>query len=335
MTQLGRLFWLAAMTASVVGLTACVSADSSSTATRSAQYPFRLVDETLKDDGLPLPDRMYWIDNDRLVFRADVYERGAGRIENRSNGLYLWDERTGTLRQLEQIASDVCYSTGVLSYVARRGEQRLYIEGPVDRPQARELASGVPAPRRIRCREVSKESYPYPRGQVPLIGGGVYELRVAPNGAQSLWFHPDNSSEPIRLPINALHTGTDRLRYSEFTKSYVLLSSVFDREKGILPFWELALDGSVRRIELPRGPWANGVRVPLPTARGWLLATGRNGVYLMNGSEIVQISLGHVMDIAVSPNGCRAALKMDFEGGVRVRPVPVYTVNLCGEVEHK
>ena len=91
----------------------------------------------------------------------------------------------------------------------------------------------------------------------------------------------------------------------------------------------------MRTFVILEGPWLSGVTVPLPTARGWLLATALNGVYLMRDTEIEKISPGQVVDIAVSPDGCRAALKMHFEGGMAFRAVPVYTVALCGEGEHK
>lgn len=129
--------------------------------------------------------------------------------------------------------------------------------------------------------------------------------------------------------MNPLHTGLGVHRYSEYTRSHIFKSTVFDRVSKSTPVMQVFTDGKTHVFAIPDGPWLRGVTVPLPTAKGWLLATVQNGAYLMRDGEFEQISAGQVLDIAVSPDGCRAALKMRRGGAGAVPPVPVHTVNLC------
>jgi hypothetical protein len=297
------------------------------------KYEFWLVDETLKEER-PW-EQMYWVDNDRLVFQADVFpvgvkipQEGGSLAPPQRYGLYLWDDRKRTLRQIEERASRICYTDGVLSYFTRRGDQRLYLEGPLGAMKETPLASDAKPPPRVRCRAVPPESIP--PGIRPLPGGGfIDDRRFAPGGALPYLYYPQAGAAPIELPIDPLITGPDAHRYSEYTKSHIFLSRVFDRASKTTAVLQILPDGTVRRLGLSDGPWSQGVVVPLPTARGWLLATARLGVYLMNDDRIERIAPGQVLDIAVSPDGCRAALKMHFGTGNAFRPVPVYTVNVC------
>jgi hypothetical protein len=307
----------------------CAANTSSHSLAVPTTYEFRLVSETLKDEWAS--ERMYWVDNDRLVFRADVYD-GPTRVEGKRYGLYLWNDRTQTLRQIEGIAVGLCASDGVLSFIAVRGEQRVYVEGPVDALKESVLPSSWRELERIACRAV-------PAGTIPpkllaLPGAGLLEdRRLAPGRALPYKYYPQINSEPVELPINPLHTGPGVHRYSEFTKSHIFKSSVFDRDSQTTPVLQVFADGTTRTLAIPDGPWLRGMTVPLPTARGWLLATPRNGVYLMSDQTFQRASPGQVLDIAVSPDGCRAALKMRLAGDGAVPPVPVYTVLLCRKGE--
>lgn len=309
------------------------STSSSLPAPYDTKYEFRLVDETLKEER-PW-EQMYWVDNDRLLFQADVFpvgvkipQEGGSLAPPQRYGLYLWDDRKRTLRQIEETASRICYTDGVLSYFTRRGDQRLYLEGALGAMKETPLASDAKPPPRVRCRAVPPESIP--PGIRSLPGGGFIEdRRLAPGGALPYRYYPQADAVPIELPMNPLFTGTAMHRYSEYARSHVFKSSVFDRKSETTSVLQVSLDGAIRTFAIPRGPWLSGVNIPLPTARGWLLATALNGVYLMRDTEIEKVSPGQVLDIAVSPDGCRAALKMHFGTGNAVRPVPVYTVNVC------
>jgi hypothetical protein len=308
-------------------LAGCAADGATGSSASSPAYEFRLVSETLKDEWAS--ERMFWVDNDRLIFRADVYE-GWTRVEGKRYGLYLWDERTRTVRQIEGVAVGLCVSDGVLSFIGVRGDQRVYVEGPLDALREAPIPPGGRDPERLACRSV-------PPGTVPanllaLLGGGLLEdRRLAPKQALPYRYYPQLSGPPIELPMNPLHTGPHVHRYSEYTRSHIFKSTVFDRASKTTPVLQVFADGTTRTLAIPDGPWLRGVTVPLPTARGWLLATPSNGVYLMRDSEFEHISSGQVRDIAVSSDGCRAALKMRLTGGGAVAPVPIYTLLLCRE----
>lgn len=77
-----------------------------------------------------------------------------------------------------------------------------------------------------------------------------------------------------------------------------------------MPFWRVSPDGEIRSLVLTHGPWVCGRLTPLPTALGWLIGTPLDGVYSMRGVVYEKVSPGQVLDVAVSPDGCRAALEM-------------------------
>lgn len=310
-------------------LVSCVSARAAPRLPQpyDTKYDFRLVSPTLMDEYAS--ERMFWIDDHRLVFRADEYENGK-KVEAKRIGLYLWDERDRSLRRLEDVAIGVCYTDGVLSYVTRRGDRRLYLEGPIGAMKETPLASDVQQPPRVRCRAVPPGTVP-PKTYALLGGGFLEDRRGSPGGALPYRYYRDLNAAPIELPINPLFTGVSLHRYSEFTGSHIFKSSYFDRTSKTTAVLQILSDGSIHKIGLTDGPWSQGVRVPLPTAQGWLLGTARQGVYLMNDDGVEKISPGQVLDIAVSPNGCRAALKMHFGTGSSIRPKPVYLVDLCEE----
>jgi hypothetical protein len=77
-------------------LAACASRAPSGSPANPPKYEFRLVSDVLKDQGAPI-DRMYWVDNDRLLFLAHAY--GTDGKPSRRPGLYLWREsEAGPLR---------------------------------------------------------------------------------------------------------------------------------------------------------------------------------------------------------------------------------------------
>jgi hypothetical protein len=316
---------VAALLLAAALLAGCAADGATGSSASSGAYEFRLVSETLKDEWAR--ERMFWVDNERLIFRADVYE-GWTRVEGKRYGLYLWDERARTVRQIEPVAGGLCAVDGIVSFVATRGNQLVYVEGPVNSLKEMSVSSREQIPDRVRCRAV-------PRGTIrpkllPLIGGGFLEdRRGAPERALPYRYYATLNAAPLDLPMNPLYTGPDLHRYSEYTRSHIFLSSAFDRTTRSTAVWQVFADGRTQTLALKEGPWSDGPRVPLPTTKGWLVAAALNGVYLMQGGHFERISAGQVRDTAVSPDGCRAALKMRLGGGSSAIPMQVYIVDLC------
>lgn len=197
----GRAAWLLMQRATTVLLCAtfagCAVSTSSPTPSVPTAYEFTLVSETLKDEFAW--DPMFWVDNDRLMFRADVYE-GRTRVEGKRYGLYLWDERTRTVRQIEPVAAGLCATDAIVSFLATRGDQLVYVEGPLDALRETPIPSGERGPKRVRCRAVPPESLP--GNLYPLTGGGfLLGRRFAPGGAQPyLYLLPGDRGRPDRAP---------------------------------------------------------------------------------------------------------------------------------------
>ena len=325
----GRAAWLPMQRAATVLLCATVAGCAANTSSHSlpvpTKYEFRLVSETLKDEWAR--DPMFWIDNERLVFAAERFENG-----RRSNvdGLYVWNDQDRTLTQLAEWGGGFCHSDGWVSYFVRRDGRLYYREGPFGKEQ--EIDLGPPqvgrAFTRVDCRVVRAGALP--GNLVPLIGGGFLEdRRGAPTAALPYRYYTQLGATPIELPMNPLHSGPDLHRHSEYTRSHIFLSSVFDRTTRTTAVWQVFADGRTQTLNLTEGPWSDGPRVPLPTSKGWLVTSALNGVYLMRDGQFEQISVGQVRDTAVSPDGCRAALKMRIGRGSSAIPMPIYVLNLC------
>jgi hypothetical protein len=325
----GRAAWLLMQRAATVFLCAtfagCVASTSSHSLAGPTTYEFRLVSETLKDEWAR--DPMFWIDNERVVFAAERFENG-----KRSNveGIYLWNDRTQRLEQIAERGGGFCHSEGWVSYFVRRDGRVYYREGEFGKEQETDLGEPQVGRRfpRVRCRAVPVGTVP--DKFVPLIGGGFLEdRRGAPDRALPYRYYKQLDAAPVELPMNPVYTGPDLHRYSEYTRSHIFLSSVFDRTTRSTAVWQVFADGRTQTLALEEGPWSDGPRMPLPTTKGWLVAAALNGVYLMQGGQFERISAGQVRDTAVSPDGCRAALKMRLGGGSSAIPMPVYVVNLC------
>ncbi|MFO1362567.1 MAG: hypothetical protein U1F45_08830 [Burkholderiales bacterium] len=248
---------------------------SSLPAPYDTKYEFRLVSATLMDEYAY--ERMFWIDNDRLVFRADGYE-GGKKVEASESGC-ICGTTAEVLAAAIRECDGICYTDGELSYFARRGDRRLSLEGSL---------GGDEGDAGFVCECAAARALPGgAAGTIPaehLPGGGFLEdRRLAPGGALPLLYYPKAGAEPIELPINPLFTGISLHRYSEYTRSHIFKSSVFDRASRTTAVLQILPDGTIHKLALTDGPWSRGVRVPLPTARGWLLATPLDGVYLMRG----------------------------------------------------
>jgi hypothetical protein len=325
----GRATWLPMQRVAIALLCATLGGCTASTPPHSlavpTKYEFRLVSETLKDELAR--DPMVWVDDDQLVFAA---ERVVDGKRSMVEGLYRWNDRTRTLEQLAEWGGGFCHSDGVVSYFVRRDGRVYYREGELGKERETDL--GPPQVGRvfpqIRCRAVPRDAVP--ARVTPMLGGGYFEdRRFSPGGPFPYRFYPTLSATPVELPIDPTHTGLDAQRYSEYTKSYIFVSQVFDRERNVTPFVQVFVDGKTALHSLPGGAGLGSALAPLPTARGWLVATPTNGVFLVRDNEVVRIAPGGVRDLAVSPNGCRAALKTSLGGPAFARAHPVYTVNLC------
>lgn len=158
-------------------------------------------------------ERTFWIDDGRLVFNA---ARCATRkpIEGTRSGVYLWNERDRSLTPLEDVAFGLCYRDGVLSSGARRGDERLYVEGPLGAAKTTPLGADGKLPTPVRCRAVPEG---FPPGAFALVGGGFPggpSTGVGRCVALSL-YDPRVDAAPVELAVNPTVTGLDLHRYSE------------------------------------------------------------------------------------------------------------------------
>jgi hypothetical protein len=103
-----------------------------------------------------------------------------------------------------------------------------------------------------------------------------------------------------------------------------------------MPVWWLYPDGRLDEIKLPAGHWLQTVVVP--TASGFAtintyFTIGQAGVYLIRGERVTRVLEGLVEQQAVSPSGCRMAVRHDprpFETNARnYRHVTLKAIDLC------
>jgi len=153
-----------------------------------------------------------------------------------------------------------------------------------------------------------------PEGTIELVG----EIRATGPGHIKL-FHPGNPI-PLELPMT-LEQGPGWPIYSEYLGAYVTLPRPQGANPGHITSWPRGLpfsvysftaSGHVHKVVIPYGEWG-GIAWVQPTRAGWIFSGGgtpppKAGLFLFDSTTVRKLDSGYVYEIAVSPDGCRAAV---------------------------
>lgn len=308
--------------------------------------------------GVIYPTEIYWLGNDRLLFRGfdQAIKPGTGSDKK---GLYLWDLK-GPARLLLANSQDLCVAgkevqVGVEGKVLtqlRWLRLRLPDFRPEPLPQPPELGDFWhfdPA----RCQARVTPEYFRGRHWDPLPDGagyldyGLSEDRPRLN--QPVYYWDRNLRRRQDTGIRMDLPPSVRLEESKFDNSYL----VYPLSRGIIKVRQWERDGSLRiwriqsdlkseKIEVPYGPWVGSFFRFLPSRQGLIITNNdfspggkprQAGAYLMaSQGKSQQLERGFVQDPVVSSDGCRLAYAYQFrldadikDGGKRL-----VVVDLCG-----
>jgi len=291
-------------------------------------------------------DRLLFEGINTSEMNAAIANRERERVERLTN-LYVWDKNSRSV-QFYARGSRLCVSSGVLHYTVRTDKAagiRVVKQGPFGREQEQQVAfptkeelSLLGQRARVRgditCRTHlrSELSPPAPQGRRIIVlrdGDGyleagpegtlelIHEIRATGPGHIKL-FQPGNPS-PIDLPIT-LEQGPGRPTYSEYLGAYVTLPKPKGSNPGLATDWPKGVPftvyifsraGRTTSVDIPYDGLVNIFAVR-PTKRGWVFGGGNFykslGLYLFDGTASSRLDAGAVEEIAVTANGCLAAV---------------------------
>jgi hypothetical protein len=306
------------------------------------------------------------VDNTRLVFagmpstemRAAVLAKEVTPVA-RVKKLYVWDitTKTATLYADVQYA---CFSKGNIRYTTHVDEaagKRTVREGPFG--SERETEETIPvltdAERRERVDGLACKLFrpsqlvppAVPNREVMVLQDGEGYLDLGPG--RGINYLDERSRQSTNLTLYAAPTGRAiqlpltwdqgfapaEITYSSFRGAYVLhprppRGQSLNRDP--LMAYLLWVDGRVEPTSIPYAP-AESLIDPYPTKMGWVFGGGNfynsSGLYLFNNQSVSKIDTGLVQRIAVSPDGCSAAVAIQnkhLEGGA---PFNLKVYHLC------
>jgi hypothetical protein len=307
---------------------------------------------------------LYWVDDDQLLFagikRADMETAFAAKDPDRVarlKKLYLWDDTAKSAR-LYADAQEVCFSNGFVSYrmrVDKAAGKEVVREGTFG--SEKELDRPLPPQEVVRsnltCRAHARNELVPPAHRnhyVVVLREGDGYLHLAPDYGKERQAYPRNltlhrakSGEAITLPMtwdeNFNQFG---IAYSVFRSAYVLPPQ-FPRgsssERGNpwpkdqpLVVYLLWADGRTQAASIPHWP-AEYLGHPRPMRLGWIFGGGKRpktgGFYLFDGKVVSKIESGFVREIAVSPDGCKAAVGINNKPYDMGTPINLKVFNFC------
>lgn len=277
-----------------------------------------------------------WVDNDQLLFAGSKSGPDPKRRSLEHSRIYLWNETTKTVRVYSEVAIEdrFCFSQGKISYMVRvdkNARRAVYLEGSLGSEQEVERSLDEPgATSKFSCGMRKYEDFvpPLPKTHLNLIlreGDGYLTLRPhSPKEERTrprnIMLYPEDGAKPVTLPI----TWDERIggwgtTYSEYRRAYVLPPEQLIPARGPGNWssdeprlvYLLGADGRVERVSIPP---TVVFRLPRPTSAGWIYGGGTNksaGLNLYDGSKVARVDAGGVSEIAVSPNGCKAAVAIN------------------------
>jgi hypothetical protein len=283
----------------------------------------------------------------RADMDAAIAAKDVGRVA-RLKKLYLWDEITRSTR-LYADAQGACFSNGFIHYTVRvdKAAGRAVVrEGPFGSekeiekplPSAEELSTQGQMARvysNFTCKTHLRHELVPPAERnhyIAVLREGDGYLHLGPehggkerrSSPRNLTLYRDKTGEAIKLPMTwEEEIARYEVAYSEYRRAYVLrpqmprgspLGRITAWPKGQpLVVYLLWMAGRVESASIPYFH-TPGLGDPRPTKAGWIFGGGyfdEVGLYLFDGKTMSKLDTGAEREIAVSPNGCRAAVGIE------------------------
>jgi hypothetical protein len=319
--------------------------------------PFPILDSGFFAEAAAHPSRLYWLDNDRVIFSGDPLE--TGRKERRAGRwpkgrIHIWNVRTGEITYYGEGISQPCYSDGFVYYLTQTdADVYAYKEGPfgkeveVRKPgHGTPRKEGEPTPFRsvIDCRLYFPRDLPKPSNfwTRPLRPGHGHLLIDGIGGPPrpAMLLRPGNAS-PVALPLDGDEIQGERIQYAPWADSYLLYSRTQRRNPaGTKPRYLapramlMSPAGAITELPVPNRDWYAASSGFVYTRAGLVLwsqagragGVGHAGLYLVDDGALRQLTKGFLWAVGVSPDGCTlaAALKKDITD-----VAPLRAIDLC------
>jgi len=274
---------------------------------------------------------VYWLDNNKLLFSGMRAGRGPRKDLRK---ISVWNAQTNSF-QIYADASSVCFSDGFISYrvhVDKAAGTETVREGPLgsEIEFVRPLAPRGAIRSNLTCRTHNRSDLSPPpslRRLIVILRPGDGYLDLGPSDInekrtplRNLVLH-GRDQLPLPLPMTWDEDFlTSGVVYSAYRKAYVLKPRA---PRGALDMrgpWPKAqpltvylmwADGRTETVLIPYLP-AEFLSNPRPIKGGWIFGGGNfyksSGLYVFSDTGVSKIDAGLVKEIAVTPDGCRAAV---------------------------
>jgi hypothetical protein len=321
--------------------------------------PYPMYDSGYFVDADAHPNRLYWLDNDRVIFSGDTHERGqresrAGQRPSRR--IHIWNVRTGEVSYYGEGVSPPCYHERFIFYLTRTDQEVFaYKEGrfgkelevvkpghgtPPDFPQ------GIPHRSVLDCRLYFPKDVPGPGDgwTTPLLHGhGFLSITGIGGKPRPAKLIKPASGEVVELPFNGDEVDGNRIQYAPWADAYLLysdhqrwVSTTAGRKLSPPRVFLMFPSGKVTQLAVPTRTWFTASKGFVLTHAGlvlWSDATrggglGHAGLYLVDGELLPQLARGYLRGIGVSPDGCRVAAALQ---GNTSRLAELRAIDLCAK----
>ena len=174
----------------------------------------------------------------------------------------------------------------------------------------------------------------------PKIGADLAKRQATPN---NLTLYKAASGSAITLPMTwDENFSRFDIAYSAYRGAYVLRPQM-PRESpiGIVRPWPkdepllvylLWADGRTQKFAIAHWP-AEYLGHPRPMKMGWIFGGGKSpksvALYLFDGTSVAKVQSGFVREIAVSPDGCRAAVGINDRPYEMGTPISLKVYEFC------
>jgi hypothetical protein len=309
-------------------------------------------------------DSVFWVNSTKLLFagmkEADMRAAVGAKIsspEARLKKLYLWDLSSPTA-QVFADAKAVCFSDGLVRYAVLRDEaagKSYFREGPFG-AEREVVESTKPLPKDIQKNYVRNnfechatklsELVPVPprNRRVILLRNKDGYLDVGPDdpikqdsSASNLILYQPKRQEGVRLSVTRKEDVA--VSRSEYRGAYVLRpASARGADSRTWPknlplvVYLLWPDGRIESTSIPYQP-SEYLIDPQPVAAGWIFGGGNfyksSGLYFFDGKSVTKLEMGLVHKIAVSPDGCKAAVGIQSKHLEMGTPVALKIIEFC------
>jgi len=296
-----------------------------------------------------------WVDNNQLLFKGSRSGTDPKRPSLEPSSIYLWNDTTKIARVYAK-GRNFCYAQGNVSILLRSDNQArkaVYLEGMLgaEKEIEKQFRSNTEVFNKFSCRLQKLEEFvpPLPKTHFYLVlreGDGYLTLR--PHGSKeerahprNITLYPEKGAKPVTLPITWDESvGGVGTTYSELLGVYVLppRQLIPGRGPGNWPSDEprivylLHRDGRVERISFPA---TSTFSRPSPVKSGWIYGGGdfyrTSGLYIYSDNAVRKLDAGNVNYLAVSPNGCKAAVAINNRHLDMGMPVNLKIFNFCLE----